>query len=294
MIPVLWLAQAIGMNLCSQRYLLVFRFHCDVSFDGNPDGNVKGKVHEPRTYVFAGFFAAIPVWANVESAWTEINKAYKVPRFHAAHLNGKTHEYKGWDDTKKVDYSKELLGAIHCHGNKMYAVTCGILADEYRRIISAEGRRKMGSPYLVCFNSCIARVARMMNEPGPGNIQPEDKFSVVLDTDDGYLDAVRNFVEMKESKGFLHRSRLWTCAPLGMEESVAMQPADLIAYEAFKRLHAWRKSNGKHEPRCVLKSMMGNNVVNECYFGSETLQREKDRIESTPSDDGKLIIIPQN
>jgi len=278
----------------SRRYFLIFSFHCDISFDGNPQGNVKGNPHEPRTYVFAGFFAADSTWKNVADAWDVINLDYKVTCFHAAHLNGKTHEYSGWDDTKKIEYSKKLLDVIHGQGNRMYAVACGIFADEHRRIIGEDGRRKMGSPYLVCFNSCITRVARMMDEPGSGNIQPEDKFSVLIDTDDGYLDAIRNFVEIKENKRFPHSSRLATCAPLGMEECVAMQPADLIAYEVFKRLNTAIDIKGEFDPRHVLKSMMKENVVNECYFGSETLLKNKDRIESTPSDDGKLVIVPEN
>ena len=61
---------------------------------------------------------------------------------------------------------------------------------------------------------------------------------------------------------------------------MAMQPADLIAYEAFKRLHAQRKTKG--EIRHVLKSLMKANVVNECYFGAATLGRMKNQIEWTP------------
>jgi hypothetical protein len=274
------------------RYLLIFEFHCDLSYDGNPEGNAKGKPHEPNTYVFGGFFSSAITWGIIEKKWDVINKEYDVPRFHAAHLNSKTYEYEGWDDAQKIAYSKELIGAVHEEGKRMYAVTCGMFADDYKAIISDEGRRKMGSPYLACFNSCIARVAYMMDEHGPGNIQPEDKFAVLIDQDDGCFDAVRNFYQIKEDVKFPHRSRLATCTPLKMEECVAMQPADLIAYEAFKRLHAHRKQRG--EIRHVLKSLMKTNVVNECYFGAATLGRMKDQIESTPAGDGLLIIIPTN
>jgi hypothetical protein len=286
------LAKAIHPYSQSRRYILIFQFHCDISYDGNPDCNIKGKTHDPRTYVFGGFFASATTWGNVEKEWKRINADYKVPRFHAAHLNSKTYEYNGWSDAKKIAFSKELLDVVHAQGNRMYAVTCGIFADKYRRIISEDGRRKMGHPYLACFNSCVARVARMMDEPGTGNIRPEDKFAVLIDQDDGCFDAVRNFYQIKDNVNFPYRSRLATCAPLKMEECVAMQPADLIAYEAFKRLHAQR--NEKREIRHVLKSLMKSNRVNECYFGAATLKRMKDQIESTPAGDGQLVIIPTN
>ena len=274
------------------RYLLIFEFHCDLSYDGNPEGNAKGKPHESNTYVFGGFFSSPSTWSIVEKKWDAINKKYDVPRFHGAHLNSKTYEYEGWDDPQKIAYSKELLSAVHEEGNRMYGVTCGIFADEYRNAISEEGRRKMGSPYLACFNSCVARVARMMDEPGPGNIQPEDKFAVLIDRDDECFEAVRSFYRIKDNESCPYRHRLATCAPLKMGECVAMQPADLIAYEAFKRLHAQRKTKG--EIRHVLKSLMKANVVNECYFGAATLGRMKNQIESTPAGDGQLIIIPSN
>jgi hypothetical protein len=263
-----------------------------LSYDGNPEDNAKGKPHQPSTYVFGGFFSSPITWGIIEKKWDAINKEYSVLRFHGAHLNSKTYEYQGWDDSKKIAYSKALLDAVHEQGNRMYGVTCGIFADEYRTIISDEGRRKMGSPYLACFNSCVARVARMMDEPGPGNIRPEDKFAVLIDQDDECFEAVRSFYRIKDNEACPYRHRLATCAPLKMEECVGMQPADLIAYEAFKRLHAQRKTKG--EIRHVLKSLMAANVVNECYLGSATLGKMKDQIESTPSGEGQLIIIPQN
>jgi hypothetical protein len=292
LIPVKELAEAIHPYRLSRRYVLIFTFHCDISYDGSPDGNAKGKRHDPRTYVFAGFFSSASTWVNVENAWIEINKKYDVPRFHAAHLNSKTYEYQGWDDPRKIEYSAELLDVIHQQGERMYGVTCGMFADEYRAIISDKGRRKMGSPYLACFNSCIARVARMMDQPGPGNIEPDDKFAVLIDQDDGYLDAIDSFNKMRRNLDFPHRSRLATCTGVNMDELVAMQPADLIAYETFKRLHAQR--NGKGEVRHVLKSLMKNNIVNETYMGSVTLKNMKAQIESTPAGNGQLVIIPQS
>lgn len=291
-ISVVELANAILPCYRNRRYLLIFGFHCDISYDGNPEGNAKGKPHNPNTYVFAGFFSSVTTWNAVGNKWARINKSYRVPRFHAAHLNSKTYEYDGWDDTEKIEYSSELLNAIHREGKKMYGVTCGIFADEYKNIISEAGRRKMGSPYLACFNSCIARVARMMDEPGPGNILPEDKFAVLIDPDDGYLEAVESFYRIKEDPKFPHRARLATCAPVKMEECVAMQPADLIAYETFKRLHIRRKRSA--EIRYVLRALMKENVVNESYMGAITLRKMKDQIESTPSGDGQLIILPTN
>jgi hypothetical protein len=270
------------------RNVVVFSFRCDLSFDGCSDERIKGRTHVPITYAFAGFFADDITWDIVEKAWVTVNKKYGVSKFHAANLNCKAGEYEGWEDATKEAYSAELLAPINNEGKRMYAISCGMLADEYRRIISDEGRRKMGHPYLACFNSCIALVAKMMDEPN--RFSDDDKVAVVIDTDDGYLDAIASFYKMQTNLPY--GSRLATCAPVQMKDSVAMQTADLIAYEVFKSLHlGFRKDR---QPRFPLQSMMNKNVVSERYFGAKTFTNIKDKIESTHSGDGELVIIPES
>jgi hypothetical protein len=307
-IPIRELAWIIHPYRFSRRNILIFSFHCDLSYDGNPEGNVKGRKHLPNTYVFAGFFADETTWDSVECEWIRINSDYGVSRFRAAHLNSKTYEYTGWDDQKKIAYSSDLLEIINKQGAKLYAFSCGIFADVYRRTISKEARRKMGSSYLVCFNSCIAIVARKMDIDTA--FPKEDKFSILLDQDsdperterigkghDGYLAAIESFNKMKTNPFFKYKSRLGTCTGVDMGEIISMQPSDLIAYELFKQLNGWRK-NPSSEDREPLKKILKYNVVSERYFGPETLIRMKADIEAVAAnpnvDDGGLIIIPKS
>src|SRR5487761_1672607 len=121
MIAIRQLFQAIHPYSEGQGYLLIFSFHCDVSYDGSSDGNVKGIAHDPTTYVFGGFLSSPITWAEIEHSWQATNSLYHVPQYHAAHLNRKTYEYEGWDDAKKIEYSATLLSHIHKHGKRMYA-----------------------------------------------------------------------------------------------------------------------------------------------------------------------------
>jgi|GEM_PF-1025574 hypothetical protein len=308
MIPIQKLAWIIHPYPFSRRNTLIFSFHCDLSYDGNSEGNIKGKKHLPSTYVFAGFFADEATWNHVEHEWTKINVKYDVPRFHAAHLNRKKCEYKKWDDQRKIAYGSDLLEIINKQGSKLYAFSCGMFADAYREIINDEGRRKMGSPYLACFNSCISIVAKTMDIDTA--FPKEDKFSVLLDQDsdpekisretkshNGYLNAIYSFNKIKDNNLFEHRLRLGTCKGVKMEEMVSMQPSDLIAYEVFKWLHNQR-NNPDYERREPLKRLLKNNVVSERYFGSKTLMNMKadiERVAANPKiEDGGLVIIPRS
>jgi hypothetical protein len=197
-----------------RRNVLIISVHCDLSYDGNPIGNTKGKPHVPITYVFAGIIADASTWAIVERKWAQINLKYGVIRFHAAHLNARSNEYQGWSVARQKNYSGDLLRVIANQGKRIEGISCGMFADEYRAIISEEGRKKMGSPYLACFNSCISLLAKAMDIL---NYPPEDQIAVLIDPDDGYLDAISSFDSMRENPKFAHRSCLATCSSANME-----------------------------------------------------------------------------
>jgi hypothetical protein len=270
---------------------VVFKFYCDLSYDGSPDKNGRlpsGTRHSPRTYVVGGFFSSQSIWNIVEAQWETVNSVFGVPRYHAAHLNAKTHEYDGWDDAKKLLYSKQLLKIVNDRGKTMRPVTCGILADEYRSIINDKGRENLGSPYLACFKSCVALIAKEMQE----NFPPEDKFEVFIDIDDGYLEAVEHFNRLKDNTNFQYRSKLATCTPGKMEEMSPLQSADMVAYEVFRRLHSLK--NTESQMRSVLSLLYQHNAPSERYFGAKTLRAFKSGIESAVCDPGGLVIIPSS
>jgi hypothetical protein len=271
---------------------MLFRFYCDESYDGSPPGNTRRKggiPWEPTTYVVAGFFSDEKTWDDVERRWSAVNDDLHVPRFHASHLNGKTYEYEGWDDSQKLAYSAKLLKVIGTHGKRMHAFTCGILADKYREIISDAGREKMGHPYLACFGTCIARVADAMDH---GGFATDDQIAVVIDRNRFQTQAVQLFYDLKDNPQFPYHHRLATCTPGDPEEIAALQTADLIAYEVYKRLYVKRDTDAA-EMRKVLSLLVetigfdGGN-----YFSERILRDLKPGIESAVCRPGGLVIIP--
>jgi hypothetical protein len=272
-----------------KRYILVlFVFACDESYDSPkvklPPGSPPFK---PNTYVVAGFFADEKTWDKIERRWENANARYKVPRFHASHLNAKRHEYEGWTDSQKIRYSKQMLKIMRDQKKKLHAVSCGILADEYRSIINEQGQENLGVPYLVCFKTCIAMIAREMEE---GNFPPEDQFAVILDRNELQAEAVETFYGLKDDPAFKYRSRLAGCMPADTEDLTALQPADFIAYESFRLLQ--NKRNGSEKIRFVLQSMFNTNGFSGYYFGSEQFKNMKEPIESSTHGPNKFVIIP--
>ncbi|MGA2148394.1 MAG: DUF3800 domain-containing protein [Bryobacteraceae bacterium] len=272
---------------------MLFRFYCDESYDGCPPSKARRNSalpsYEPRTYVVAGFFSDERTWDDLESRWSAVNDTFHVPRFHASHLNGKKHEYEGWDDQQKIAYSAELLRIIRAHGKMMHAFTCGMLADKYRDIISDAGREKLGHPYLACFGTCIARVADAMDQ---GRFSSQDRIAVIIDRNEFQAEAVKLFNHLKDNPQFPYHHRLATCTPGDSGEIPALQTADLIAYEVFKRLDVNRDTNAAEMRKVfsLLVETIGYDGGN--YFSERILRELKPGIESAVCRPGGLVVIP--
>jgi hypothetical protein len=166
---------------------------------------------------------------------------------------------------------------------KMHAVSCGLQVDDYRQIISEQGRINFGPPYLACFKTCLTMIATEMQD-----FAPEDQFAVILDRNPLQNEAVKIFYDLKKDQNFRHRSRFATCTPADSEELIALQPADLIAYETLRLLQNKRK--GSSDVRAVLQSMFAENPFIGYYFESETLKVLKDPMESSKCTPNAFVI----
>lgn len=266
---------------------MLFRFVCDESYD-SPNAPLPKATprYEPKTYVVAGFFSDDKTWRKIEKRWNAKNRRVSVPRFHASHLNARTWEFDGWSRNRQIRYSRDMLRILKDQKKRLHAISCGLLADEYRSIINEQGQRNFGHPYIVCFKTCVTMIAKEMKD-----FPPEDQFSVVLDRNDMELEAVKVFYEIKNDPGFIYRARLATCTPASTDKLIALEPADLIAYETFRLLHQKRYREPKI--RHVLQSMFDTNGFSGYYFGEETLRRIKEPLESAvcrPS--GFVVVMP--
>lgn len=293
MIPIEEIAGALNPSPEGRRYLAIFRFFCDESYDSDPKTGTGMVFHEegskpqyvPRIYVVGGFFSNEIVWGRIENAWREENGRAGVTRYHGANVNAKSGEFEGWDKEKQqIPYTKTLVKALLDEGRDLHALSCAIWASDYRRIISDDGRRKLGKPYIACFKSCISLIAQEMELRG---FPPEDKFAVILDRNDFEDEAVEVFYKMKDSVEWRYHHRLATCAPGSAVEFIPLQCADLIAYETFRLIHDGAKGD---MVRKALRSMFKANGFLGHAMDSKTLQALKEPIEESTCIDNGFVV----
>ncbi len=258
-----------------RRPFVKFLFYADESYDGNPS--------LPTTITISGFLSDEISWAEVRDEWNEVNKRYGVPCFHATALNSGRDEYAGWPKPQRHQYSAELLDVVNRQGKRLVAYNCGMRADVYRRVINAQGHRKLGSPWFACFKSCIAMIAKHMETLPSG-----DTVSVVVEKGSGFdLKAKDFYARLAANPLFAHNFRLKSFASARPQQEIGLQLADMMAYEYFKQLH-------KRPPsmRIPLERIRSTANYAEGFFGEDTFLRMKKDIETANCGPDELVIIP--
>ena len=273
--------------------MAVFRFFCDESYDSDPqkgsgmmfyDPNSKASTYIPKTFIVGGFFSNERNWGDIETRWKAENKRAGVTRYHAVYVNARSDEFTGWTKDQQIEYSKNLTQILLDQGRDLHALSCAMWASDYYRIINEYGRRKMGKPYLACFNSCVALIAQEMEIRG---FPPNDKFAVILDRNEHENEAVESFYKMKDSPNWGYGHRLATCAPGATGDFVPLECADLIAYESFRLLHDRANPD---TVRKALKTMFNRNGFLGHALDSVAFNKMKSDLEAATCEDGRFVV----
>ena len=135
--------------------MAILWFFADESYDSDPqcgtgmafyDANRKKSVFIPRTYVVAGFLSDEGIWEKVEERWKAENARAGVKHYHATEVNAYAGEFQDWSKKQSVQYSKNLVAILKEQGRRLHAISCALWANDYYKLISVEGRRKIRLP----------------------------------------------------------------------------------------------------------------------------------------------------
>ena len=177
-----------------------------------------------------------------------------ISRYHAtycANLKGEFAEKFGWDIPRQIRLSKRLCEILGSHG-PCAIVHGGAIAD-IQKHLPTEPHLAKEFLYYVSTYLHLMQVGEVMAQRFP-----EDRVSVYYDRSkqfgkiaQGAFDSFMADPTAKStSKYFINMS------PMGWEDCVLLQPADLIAYEAMKRVDG--SLRGNDEIRKSLRALMTN------------------------------------
>jgi hypothetical protein len=223
------------------KIFVVFTGYIDESYDGE---------ETPRMFSLTCTMTKGSEWAWIEMAWQkcidEKNASLKkqgrkpIRRYHSVDLNNFRGDFSDWNGVERQEFCEQLMRVISRHilGYEGILINLQELIEEWPEATFAP----KDFAYSVLLKFLMSGIGKDMKRHFPN-----EKMTLLHDRCeyDGVL--LSAFNELMGDPTFRYTRYFTTIAPMGWEDCVPLQPADLMAYENFKE--GYRRLPGKRRKR---------------------------------------------
>jgi hypothetical protein len=230
---------------------VILRGYIDESYDPGP---------QPLTFALTCTIAPSSEWLWIAWAWENclseknaeltIHGRKTISRYHAADVNSFQGEFEGWSDAERIAFHQQLVRKVfarHTWGYEGCAVNLRQLAQEWPQ--TARDPREFAYHILLQF---------LMLEMGRGITRELSGSKVELFHEHCHYDGTlhSSFNRLTADPTFAYKDAFTTIAATRWQDCVALQPADLIAYENFKDVHRSRPSQKPRDRRTIFQEIL--------------------------------------
>jgi hypothetical protein len=209
-----------------------------------------------RTFNFGGWLGREDEWTRLESQWSrrlqlERRKHGKLDRFHAAHCNGQKEDYLHWSQTDRTEHTKALLRIIARRG--VAAVCAGIDLTAMLEVYPNDRKDPLAAAYDITVKQLMMMIARHVKNKSSYQV------AIIHDWANEYNKVINAaWTKRKDDSRWpqVNRDLFISCTPMKWTSRIALQSADLIAYDTFKLLDGTIHSTPRM--RKSLQSLIGN------------------------------------
>jgi hypothetical protein len=247
------LGKAFLGDYSKQGFFLLIKGYIDESYGCEKD--------DPSTQIFTLSCAMsnIKGWAAIESGWKKClaakNKSLKaqgrklITRYHATDCSTFHGEFEGWKKDEQIAFAKDLMASL-TRGDAWVNVVAYSMPME---AFLAEFPEHKDDPMPACYSlikMLMLEIADQVNLARRRYMKSK-RADVVLFHERCPYDAsiLNSFNKAIADETFPERGMFHSIAPLGWESCIALQPADLIAYETFK--DAQRRFSGRNRRKSL-------------------------------------------
>jgi hypothetical protein len=177
-----------------------------------------GTADDTLAVVVAGFVAADEQWPHFERNWNDTLRQYGISRFHMkdfAHSLGEFSQFKSNKEDRE-DFLRKLIS--HIKLRVVYSNAHAVLMDHYRRVNAIYALDYAFPPYALAGRTCVARINLWAEKRGIRKNEIQHVF------EDGSAGKRKLYERVLRDHGI-------EVAFKKKEECVALQAADLFAYE---------------------------------------------------------------
>lgn len=219
-------------------------------------------------------------WGEIVRGWKNCLRAKnsslrkqgrpQISRYHASHANARDYEFDGWSKEERDELAIKLMGTLSRGRAWITTMSYSLPLKEFVKEFNIEG-----DPLPFCYKELMKFVMLEMNaqyEDAKKVLKQVKELRYVLfhercSYDDAYL---AGFNRMMADPTFRGKHLFSTIAPMGWEDCIPLQPADMLAYEVFK--DALRKFNHKNRRPSL------NYLLQSQQFGGRAKQMNAENI----------------
>lgn len=186
-------------------------------------------------------------WMELERKWKlcvaaknkQLAKAKRptISRYHASDCSGCRGEFKGWNRDERDDFVLELFRLLENFGS--HTVVFDIQLDDLCTVFPEWKSDRLEAAYYLLTSYLMHQIATDFKKQSKGEFVKITLFHDWTGGNGKYNPTIkRSFAQQKNDPTFEGREYFTTIQPLQWQDCVALQPADLVAFECFKEATA--------------------------------------------------------
>lgn len=243
-------------------------------------------------------------WLEIERAWklhlSAINKKLRkegrpiITRYHASDCSGRRGEFEGWTLDERDAFVRGLFGILKRSGTGFHAVAYVIELDDLCDVFPEFAKDRLEAAYAILPKFVMNTLGddyRTMAQGRPA------KITLFHDRTggDGKYDPMilRSFNSQMSDPNFHFKEFFNTITAWGWEDCIALQPADLVAFECFKEAEAKLEARKSRRSFKALLDMEAFGIHVKS-FTKTAIHRFREHIEGVKKSGAELNGLPSN
>ncbi|MDW5267331.1 MULTISPECIES: DUF3800 domain-containing protein [Acidobacteriaceae] len=166
-----------------------------------------------------------------------------ISRFHASDCWQGSKEFQGWEPLEREAFRSELKAIIDA-SDGFHIVSHSVKVSELAEVFNIKTHKKMKRAcYRLLVQYLMMQIGNDVESRGRG--YEHVRISLIHDRTTGMDNTILDaFNQLKNDETFQSRHRFITIAPMGWENCIPLQPADMIAYESRKQVYRHKNGDG--------------------------------------------------
>jgi hypothetical protein len=169
----------------------------------------------------------------------------QLSRYKTADCSWLKNEFVDWNKDEQIAFFESLLNVFRYHETAIFSYTCDLRHIEQEFPEATEPKQAKALAYILLLQHLMQIIGeRILDDKR----YIRERISIVHDRttehDSILLDAFNGVIQ---DKHFKYGRRFTTIAPMGWEDCILLQPADLIAYENFKLVERQRANQPRRK-----------------------------------------------